>query len=236
MFTRHNTSVASVSWVNNVCPGRGHTRRKGRPEDARGPCHKYWLCHTHSSSMPKTWTQHCFWFSRNSQRHFHHQMLAIYRPVSITRILSKIFEHVISGRLSRYLEHSHMIPANRFAYQKNLGTTDELLFISWESTSSWPRTQSQGSPTWFLCSFRPSQPCQSSQQAAIFGVGGPVPSILTQFLTDCTHRVRVDGCYSDWYSVHSGVPKGNVLGPCCSTSTLQGPYAGNIWNSSKVPS
>ncbi len=38
-----------------------------------------------------------------------------YRPISVTPLLSKIFEHVISGRLSRYLEHSHLIPANQFA-------------------------------------------------------------------------------------------------------------------------
>ncbi len=52
-----------------------------------------------------------------------------YRPISITPLLSKIFEHVISGRLSRYLEHSHFIPANQFAFRKNLGTTDALLCI-----------------------------------------------------------------------------------------------------------
>ncbi len=52
------------------------------------------------------------------------------RPISITPLLSKIFEHVISGRLSRYLEDSHLITANQFAYRKNLGTTDALLSIS----------------------------------------------------------------------------------------------------------
>ncbi len=50
--------------------------------------------------------------------------------MSITPLLSKIFEHDISGRLSHYLEHVHLIPANQFAYHKNLGTTDALLSIS----------------------------------------------------------------------------------------------------------
>ncbi len=53
-----------------------------------------------------------------------------YRPISITPLLYKIFEHVISGRLSRYLELSYLIPANQFPYRKNPGTTDELLYLS----------------------------------------------------------------------------------------------------------
>ncbi len=51
-----------------------------------------------------------------------------------------------------------------------------------------------------------------------FGAGGPVLSILTQVLTDSPHRGCVDSCYSDWYSVQSGVSQ--VKPPCCSTSTL----------------
>ncbi len=49
-----------------------------------------------------------------------------------------------------------------------------------------------------------------------FAVGGLVLSILTQFLTDRTHRVCVDNFYSDWYSAHSGVPQGSVMGPLLS--------------------
>ena len=53
-----------------------------------------------------------------------------YRPISITPILSKVFEHLISTRLSRFLERSCLLSSNQFAYRKNLGTTDVLLTIS----------------------------------------------------------------------------------------------------------
>ncbi len=137
-----------------------------------------------------------------------------YRPISITPLLSKIFEHVISGRLSRYLEHSHLIPANQFAYRKNLGTTDALLTISHKIQQALDcGHEARVVQLDFSAAFDRVNHAGLLRKLQSFGVGGPVLSILTQFLTHRTHRVCVDSCYSDWYSVHSGVPQGSVLGP-----------------------
>ena len=45
------------------------------------------------------------------------------------------------------------------------------------------------------------------------GIGGSVLSILTQFLSDRSQRVMVDGCRSKLVNVVLGVPQGSVLGP-----------------------
>ena len=45
------------------------------------------------------------------------------------------------------------------------------------------------------------------------GVGGPMLSIIEQFLRNRSQRVKVDGSYSDYVNVVSGVPQGSVLGP-----------------------
>ena len=45
------------------------------------------------------------------------------------------------------------------------------------------------------------------------GIGGFVSSILTQFLSDRSQHVMVDGCRSKLVNVVSGVPQGRVLGP-----------------------
>ena len=45
------------------------------------------------------------------------------------------------------------------------------------------------------------------------GIGGSVLSILTQFLSNRSHRVMVDGCLSKLVDAVSGVPQGSVLGP-----------------------
>ena len=45
------------------------------------------------------------------------------------------------------------------------------------------------------------------------GIGGSVLSILTQFLSNRSQKVMVDGCLSKLINIVSGVPKGSVLGP-----------------------
>ena len=45
------------------------------------------------------------------------------------------------------------------------------------------------------------------------GIGGSVLSILTQFLSDRSQHVMVDGSRSKLVNVMSGVPQRSVLGP-----------------------
>ena len=45
------------------------------------------------------------------------------------------------------------------------------------------------------------------------GVGGSVLSVLTQFLSNRSQNVVVDGCRSKLVNVVSGVPQGSVFGP-----------------------
>ena len=53
--------------------------------------------------------------------------VANYRPISITSVLSKVFECLVSVSLGRFMERSGVLPKTQFAYWKGLGTCDARL-------------------------------------------------------------------------------------------------------------
>ena len=56
--------------------------------------------------------------------------VANYRPISITSVLSKVFERLVSVRLGRIVERSGVLSTTQCAYQKGLGTCHALLCVS----------------------------------------------------------------------------------------------------------
>ena len=56
--------------------------------------------------------------------------VANYLPISITPVLSKVFEHLVAVHLGRFMEHCGVLPTTQFAYRKGLGTCDAHLCVS----------------------------------------------------------------------------------------------------------
>ena len=52
--------------------------------------------------------------------------VANYRPISITPVLSEVFDRLVSVRLGRFMGCSGVLPTTKFAYRKGLGTCDAL--------------------------------------------------------------------------------------------------------------
>ena len=116
------------------------------------------------------------------------------------------------------MERSGVLPTTQFAYRKGLGTCDACVSHTLQSSlesgqearivldisSVFDRVNHQG----ILCTL-----CS-------VGIGGFVVSILTQFLSNRSQHVMVDGCRSKLVNVTSGVRRAVFWARYYSSSTL----------------
>ena len=103
-----------------------------------------------------------------------------YRPISLTPILSKVFERVVTVRLRCFMECRGVLRTTQFAYRKSLGTCDALLCVAHTFQSALEMGQeSRIVQIDFSAAFD-----RVNDQGILFnfcavGVGGSVLSVLT---------------------------------------------------------
>ena len=135
--------------------------------------------------------------------------VANYRPISITSVLFKVFERLLSVRLGRFMERNSMC-----AYRKDLGTCAALLCVSHTLQSALESGQeARIVQIDFSAAFIMINHQGIMCKFCSVGIGGSVLSILTKFLSNRSQHVMLDGCRSKLVNVVSGVPQGSVLGP-----------------------
>ena len=137
-----------------------------------------------------------------------------YRPISITPVLSKVFERLLAKRLTRFININKLLPDKQFGFRKGLSTSDALLFI----THNLQASLDAGHESRLVSLDFSSAFDRVNHRALLFklrnlGIAGCFLNILTDFLTNRRQRVSVDGAFSLFSPVESGVPQGSVLGP-----------------------
>ena len=136
------------------------------------------------------------------------------RSISITSVLSKVFERLVSVRLGRFMVRSGVLPTTQFAYRKGLGNCDALLCVSHTLQSALENGQeARIVQIDFRAAFDTVNHLGILYKLCSVSIGGSVVSILTQFLTKRSQQVMVDGCRSKLVNVVSGVPQASVFGP-----------------------
>ena len=136
-----------------------------------------------------------------------------YRPISITSVLSKVLERLVSVRLVRFMERSGVLSTTQIAYRKVLGTCDALLCLSHTLQSALESVQeARLVQIDFSAAFDRVNHQGILYKLCSVGIGGSVLSILIQFLSDLSLHVMVDDCRSKLVNVVSGMPQFSVLG------------------------
>ena len=109
--------------------------------------------------------------------------VANYRPISITSVLSKVFECLVSVRLGRFMDSSGVLPTTQFAYRKGVGTCDALLCVSHTLQSALESgLEARIVQIDFSAAFDSVNHLDILYKLCSVGIGGSVLSILTEFL------------------------------------------------------
>ena len=120
----------------------------------------------------------------------------------------------MSVRLGRFMELNFVPPTTQFAYWKGFGTCDALLCVSHILQSALDSGQeAKVVQIDFSAAFDGVNHLGILYKLCSLGIVGSVLSILTQFLSNRSQQVRLDGCRSKLVEVVAGVPQGRVLGP-----------------------
>ena len=108
-----------------------------------------------------------------------------YRPISLTPILSKVFEHLVSVCLGRFMKCRGVLPTTQLAYRKGLGTCDAFLCVAHTLQSAFEMGQEDRIvQNDFSVAFDRVNHKRILFKFCSVGVGGPVLSVLTQFLSN----------------------------------------------------
>ena len=115
-----------------------------------------------------------------------------------------------------------MLPKTQFAYRKGLDICDALLFVFHTLQNALESGQeARIVQIDFSAAFDRVNHLGILYKLRSVGIGGSVLSILTQFQSNRSQHVMVDGCQSKLVNIASGVTQGSVLGPYCSSCTLR---------------
>ena len=143
------------------------------------------------------------------------QLIKNYRPISLLPICGKIFEKIIFNQLYKYLDANNLFTKNQSGFRPGDSTSNQLLYLINEIHEAFDDPKSLEVRAVFLDISKAFD--KVWHDGLIFklkqnGISGSVIKLLGNYLHNRKQRVVLNGFYSDYSIIESGVPQGSVLG------------------------
>ena len=144
------------------------------------------------------------------------QVIQNYRPISLLPIIGKMFEKVIFNNLYNYLNDNNLITKNQSGFRPGDSTSNQLLYLVNEIHEAFENPKSLEVRAVFLDISKAFD--KVWHEGLIFklkqnGISGNLLNLFKSYLHNRRQRVVLNGSYSEYLCIESGVPQGSVLGP-----------------------
>ena len=137
-----------------------------------------------------------------------------YRPISLTCVLCKLFEHIIFTNILSHFKKYKVINENQHGFQKGRSCETQLINTINEILKEIDEHKTVHCMILDFSKAFDTVPFKRLiQQLDFYGVNGKILKWIENWLTRRTQTVTIEDCQSEEEEVLSGVPQGTVLGP-----------------------